>query len=115
MRDATGFVSRFANQCAVAALCVAASVAPAPARADEPNVTSCLNQRERRAVLENGTVVRLASAIQEVTHRMPGTVVRARLCHASGGLVYILTVLAHNGKVARLTVDAVKGTLVGGL
>ncbi len=46
---------------------------------------------------------------------MPGTVVRARLCRSDDGLVYVLTVLAHDGKVARLTVDAVKGTLVGGL
>jgi hypothetical protein len=29
------------------------------------------------------------------------------------GLVYVLTVLAHDGKVARIVVDAVKGTLVG--
>jgi uncharacterized membrane protein YkoI len=47
--------------------------------------------------------------------RMPGTVVRARLCRDNYELVYVLTVLAHDGKVARLTVDAVKGTLVGGL
>ena len=51
---------------------------------------------------------------------MPGTVVRARLCHGEiagkdGGLVYVLTVLAHDGKVAQIAVDAVKGTLVGGL
>ncbi len=46
---------------------------------------------------------------------MPGTVVRARLCHGPEGLVYVLTVLARDGKVARITVDAVKGTLVGGL
>ena len=46
---------------------------------------------------------------------MPGTVVRARLCHGPDGLVYVLTVLAHDGKVARIAVDAVKGTLVGGL
>jgi len=42
-------------------------------------------------------------------------VVQARLCHGHDGLVYVLTVLGHDGKVARLTVDAVKGTLVGGL
>jgi uncharacterized membrane protein YkoI len=47
-------------------------------------------------------------------------VVRARLCHGQiagkdGGLVYVLTVLAHDGKVAQIAVDAVKGTLVGGL
>jgi uncharacterized membrane protein YkoI len=46
---------------------------------------------------------------------MPGTVVQARLCRSGDDLVYVLTVLAHDGKVARLTVDAVKGTLVGGL
>ena len=46
---------------------------------------------------------------------MPGTLVRARLCRGNDGLVYVLTVLARDGKVARLTVDAVKGTLVGGL
>jgi len=42
-------------------------------------------------------------------------VVRARLCHGADGLVYVLTVLAHDGKVARIEVDAVKGTLIGGL
>jgi uncharacterized membrane protein YkoI len=115
MRPPTAFTTRFAVHCAVAALGVAALLAPAPARADEANVDACLNQRERRVAIENGTVIRLASAIYATKRRMPGTVVRARLCHASGGLVYILTVLAHNGKVARLTVDAVKGTLVGGL
>jgi uncharacterized membrane protein YkoI len=47
--------------------------------------------------------------------RMPGMVVRARLCRDNDELVYVLTVLAHDGKVARLTIDAVKGTLVGGL
>ncbi len=44
-------------------------------------------------------------------NRMPGTVVRARLCRGTDGLVYVLTVLAHDGKVARIAVDAMKGTL----
>jgi len=44
---------------------------------------------------------------------MPGAVVQARLCHGQDGLVYVLTVLARDGKVARMVVDAVKGTLVG--
>jgi uncharacterized membrane protein YkoI len=44
---------------------------------------------------------------------MRGTVVRARLCRGPAGLVYVLTILARDGKVARLTVDAVKGTLIG--
>jgi len=46
---------------------------------------------------------------------VPGTLVRARLCRRPEGLVYVLTVLAHDGKVVRVVVDAAKGTPVGGL
>ncbi len=60
-------------------------------------------------------MVHLAAAMRAAKSQMPGTVVRARLCRGHDGLVYVLTVLARDGKVARLTVDAVKGTLVGGL
>jgi uncharacterized membrane protein YkoI len=81
----------------------------------EPAAHSCLDQKERRAESEAGRVVPLSTAMHVAKRRMPGTVVRARLCHGRDGLVYVLTVLAHDGKVARLTVDAVKGTLVGGL
>ena len=75
----------------------------------------CLDQKERRAESETGRVVRLDAAMRVARSRMPGTVVRARLCRSGDGLVYVLTVLARDGKVGRLTVDAVKGTLVGGL
>jgi uncharacterized membrane protein YkoI len=75
----------------------------------------CLDQKERRAETETGRLVRLDAAMRVARGRMPGTVVRARLCRSGDGLVYVLTVLAHDGKVGRLTVDAVKGTLVGGL
>jgi len=76
-------------------------------------VHACLDQRERRS--EAGKFIPLVAAMRAARARMPGTVVRARLCHGPDGLVYVLTVLARDGKVARITVDAVKGTLVGGL
>ena len=91
-----------------------------PARGQEPSHAAhsqaehvCLDQKERRAEAASGAVVRLAAAIHAAKSRMPGTVVQARLCHAQDGLVYVLTVLAHDGKVARKVVDAAKGTLVG--
>ncbi len=84
-----------------------------PAAAANNTAHACLDQRERHA--ETGKVIPLSSAMRTARARMPGTVVRARLCRGSEGLVYVLTVLARDGKVARLTVDAVKGTLVGGL
>ncbi len=112
-----------AKQASVAAL-LALAVALVPVRAQEavraprngadPAQRVCLNQKERRALVENGTVLRLAAAMHAVRSRMPGILVRARLCRRSEGLVYVLTVLAHDGKVVRIVVDAVKGTLVGG-
>jgi uncharacterized membrane protein YkoI len=93
-----------------------------PVRAEEPEhpaITesdhACLTQKDRRAEGETGKLVRLATAMHTARSKMPGTVVRARLCHGAEGLVYVLTVLGHDGKVARITIDAVKGTLVGGL
>jgi uncharacterized membrane protein YkoI len=99
-------------------LLLAALVAP-PARGDEvhsargPSGHACLDQRERRTETASGGVIRLTAAIHAAKSRMPGTVVQARLCRGQDGLVYVLTVLAHDGKVARIVVDAVKGTLVG--
>jgi uncharacterized membrane protein YkoI len=102
---------RFACRFAVAALTI---LSLAPARAAELDHV-CLDQKERRAEVESGRVVRLDTALRAVRSKMPGTLVRARLCRGNDGLVYVLTVLARDGKVARLTVDAVKGSPVGGL
>jgi uncharacterized membrane protein YkoI len=101
----------FAGRFAVAALII---LSLAPGHAAEL-AHACLDQKDRRAEIESGRVVRLATAARAARSKMPGTLVRARLCHGNDGLVYVLTVLARDGKVARLTVDAVKGTLAGGL
>jgi len=108
-----GIVSRFL----IAALTI---VVLAPAHGDElhpatANQPVCLDQKERRAEIETGRLVELGTAMRAAKRHTPGIVVRARLCHGHDGLIYVLTVLAHDGKVAQLIVDAVKGTLVGGL
>ncbi len=89
------------------------TVNPSPAPAAAETSRTCLNQKERRALVESGAVLRLAAAMHAVRNRVPGTLVRARLCHRGERLVYVLTVLAHDGKVTRAVVDAAKGTLVG--
>jgi uncharacterized membrane protein YkoI len=101
----------FAQRFAVMAMTV---LLLAPARAAEL-AHNCLDQKERRAEVESGRVVRLDTALRAIRSKMPGTLVRARLCRGNDGLVYVLTVLARDGKVTLLTVDAAKGTLAGGL
>jgi uncharacterized membrane protein YkoI len=71
----------------------------------------CLTQKERHALVESGSVIRLAAAMHAVHNIAPGTLVRARLCRRPEGLAYVLTLLAHDGKVTHVAVDAVKGTL----
>lgn len=88
-----------------------AEEAPHPTHVETQH--SCLNQKERRALIESGAVLHLAAAMHAVRSHIPGTLVRARLCHRGEGFAYVLTVLAHDGKVTRVIVDAVKGTLVG--
>jgi hypothetical protein len=108
---------------ASAATLLALAVTLAPARAQEvarPAIhgadsgpRACLNQKERRALVESGAVMQLAAALNAVRPHVPGTLVRARLCRRGEGFAYVLTVLGHDGKVTRVLVDAVKGTLVG--
>jgi len=73
----------------------------------------CYNPWERRALVESGTVLRLAAALYNVRTHVPGSLVHARLCRRPEGFVYVLTVLALDGKVTHVIVDAVKGSLVG--
>jgi uncharacterized membrane protein YkoI len=85
-----------------------------PAAADEAQ--ACLTAAQQRAAIANGQAVPLATAIRAVrgTVRARGSreVVKARLCKEPKGLVYVLTVLARDGKVSRATIDAGSGKLV---
>jgi uncharacterized membrane protein YkoI len=95
---------------AIAALLIGLSV---PAGATE---RSCLSKAEQRAAISNGQAVTLATAIRSVRGSVRGRgareVVRARLCREADGLVYVLTVLARDGKVTQMAVDATSGKVV---
>jgi len=78
---------------------------------------SCLSKTEQRTAIARGEAVTLATAIRAVRGSVRGKgareVVRARLCRQKNGLVYLLTVLARNGKVTHAVVDAATGKVVG--
>jgi hypothetical protein len=104
---------------------VTAGVLGQPARAQEPVretvrwhagidlLRSCIGAKERRSLVESGQVLRLAVAMRGIRGRLAGPLIRARLCRRGDELVYVLTVLGHDGKVTRLSIDAAKGSLVG--
>lgn len=73
----------------------------------------CLSPAQRRAVSASGKVVPLSRAIRAARARKT-EVVDAKLCKGPKGLVYLLTLLAHDGKVTRATVDAASGLLTDG-
>lgn len=82
----------------------------APTWADD---VACLGKKERRAVVATGQVMRLAAAIRMSHARRGGDVIKARLCKGPNGYVYMLTLLARDGKVTRTTVDATNGAVIG--
>jgi uncharacterized membrane protein YkoI len=84
-----------------------------PAAADDS--ARCLSRNEQRAAIADGRVVPLATARHSLRLKMPGELVKARLCQQPDRLIYLLTVLARDGKVRRVTVDAANGTVIGGL
>jgi hypothetical protein len=67
----------------------------------------CLTRAEQRAKTAAHAVVPLSRAMRAV--RKHGEVIHVRLCESTGRLVYLLTVLARDGKVGEASVDAVDG------
>jgi len=71
----------------------------------------CLAPNEQKAKTAAHSVVPLSRAMRTVKQR--GEIIHARLCERNGRLVYVLTVLGRNGKVAQASVDAADGSALG--
>ena len=97
------------------AAALVAVMAGRPALADEHH--ACLSRAEQKVALSSGQTVALAAAIRSARGTVRGhggarEVLNARLCREKNGLVYVLTVLARDGKVTRTAVDATSGKVV---
>jgi uncharacterized membrane protein YkoI len=98
--DAYGYV--------LALVLIAAVAGPAAAESG-----ACLTQDQRRAAVATHRAIPLARAVRDVRSRVAGAeVVRAHLCYRGEELVYVLTVLARDGKVIRASVNAASGAIV---
>ena len=104
-----------ARMAAIALLLIASATAAPAAEAAKEKPRVCLSKSEQKAAISNGQAVTLAQAIRSVRGRGGREVVNAQLCREERGLVYLLTVLARDGKVTHMTVDATSGKVVGAL
>jgi hypothetical protein len=84
------------------------SVVPADA---EPRMR-CLTRDQQRSAIAERRAVPLATVRAAVRAKVPGEMVRARLCQEPERLIYLLTVLPRDGKVRRVIVDAKNGAVV---
>jgi len=89
----------------------------APVRVVANEQRACLGKTEQSAAISQGQVVTLGMAIRAARGSVRGRgvreVVRARLCREPNGLlVYVLTMLARDGKVTHISVDATSGKVV---
>jgi uncharacterized membrane protein YkoI len=74
---------------------------------------ACLTQDQRRAAVATHRAIPLARAVRDLrSHAAGAEVVRARLCYHGEDLVYVLTVLARDGRVIRARVNAASGAIV---
>ena len=70
----------------------------------------CFSRNEQKAKTAAHAVVPLSRAMRLV--KPHGEVIHARLCEHAGHLVYLLTVLGADGKVAQTSVDAANGAVL---
>jgi len=73
---------------------------------------SCLTAPEVRELVDKAKVVPAARAIQAARTARPGEVVKVRLCKQDGSLLYLVTMLAKDGKIRILEVDGRSGNLI---
>lgn len=81
--------------------------------ASEKGSQSCLTDGELRDEIAAKRAIPQALALRAAKTAVSAEPVRARLCRREGGLVYVITALAKDGKVTRITLDAETGRVIG--
>jgi len=95
-------------------ICLLAGVA-VPADAAELRHRTCLTKSEQRAAVADRRAISLSRAVDFAhKHGRHGDLLRAKLCRSGEGLAYELTLLARNGKVRPVTIDATTGRVMTG-
>src|SRR5262245_8734564 len=72
----------------------------------------CLTREQQRVAISDRRALPLATVRRTLRSKVPGELVRARLCQDPERLIYMLTVLPRDGKVRRVVIDAKDGALL---
>jgi len=96
------------------AKCVVALLLAGAGSAVAGELDGCLSPEQRRAAIASRQAIPLGRALRAAKAHLGGEVVRARLCKEGNELVYVLTVLAHDGKVTLATIDGTSGAFIDG-
>jgi len=102
-----------ATRLALIALALVALVGPLvvdPAEAESR--ARCLTRDQQRTAISERRALPLATVRRTLRSKVPGELVRARLCQDPERLIYMLTVLPRDGKVRRVVIDAKDGALL---
>jgi uncharacterized membrane protein YkoI len=78
---------------------------------DSAQPISCLSQQETREVVSGGKVMQPAAALRHARDAAPGEVLRIRLCRQGEDLIYVVTTMKRDGRVARVTLDGHSGAV----
>jgi uncharacterized membrane protein YkoI len=81
--------------------------ASASAKAD------CLPMASARPLVKAGQVIPIMAALRAARDAARGEVIDGRLCQSGSGYQYVVTFLASDGRVARVSVDAQTGRVAG--
>jgi uncharacterized membrane protein YkoI len=92
---------------ALVLLCLAGPALAAP----QPG---CLDRLEQRGMVATGRVIPFAVARRMIPARDGDEMLRARLCHGAGGLIWHVTLLSRTGQVREVAIDARNGALISG-
>lgn len=69
----------------------------------------CLTEAEVREVVTNRVVIPQIQALRLARTTTGGDAIRASLCRMDGGLIYIITMLARDGKLERVRIKGETG------
>jgi hypothetical protein len=75
-------------------------------------LAECLAPGKARELVTRGDAIPLVAAVRAAQATINGEMIGGRLCNDGAGYVYIVTFLAPDGRVSRVTIDGRSGAIL---